>query len=133
MEVAPVTEPYVPTDGDRASVEAWFREYDALAAKVDIEKLADLAVFPLNVVSDDSSGDAAAAQWTREQYMETMAQVDGVADLGTFHTLGQPNMNIHVDRARAAPRSGRCVGPRRPATFMAERVPQRRRAWHLRS
>jgi cobalt-zinc-cadmium resistance protein CzcA len=36
------------------------------------------------------------------QVMETMAQVDGVADLGTFHTLGQPNLNIHVDRARAA-------------------------------
>ncbi|MCZ2498721.1 CusA/CzcA family heavy metal efflux RND transporter [Xylophilus sp. Kf1] len=37
-----------------------------------------------------------------DRVMETMAQVDGVADLGIFHTLGQPNMNIHVDRARAA-------------------------------
>ena len=37
-----------------------------------------------------------------DQVMETMNQVEGVADLGIFHTLGQPNMNIHVDRARAA-------------------------------
>lgn len=37
-----------------------------------------------------------------DRVLSVMAQVDGVADLGTFHTLGQPNMNIHVDRARAA-------------------------------
>ncbi len=79
MEAVPAAEPYIPTDEDRASVEAWFREYDALAAKVDIEKLADLAVFPLNVVSDNAAGEAAAAQWTREQYMATMAQVMGGA------------------------------------------------------
>ncbi|MEV5412965.1 nuclear transport factor 2 family protein [Thermopolyspora sp. NPDC052614] len=77
MEAAPVAEPYVPTDEDRASVEAWFREYDALAAKADIERLADMAVFPLNVVSDDSAGEGVAAQWTRERYVETMAQVMG--------------------------------------------------------
>jgi len=69
--------PYVPTDEDRASVEAWFAEYDALAAKAEIERLADMAVFPLNVVSDDSRGDGVAAQWSREQYLETMAQVMG--------------------------------------------------------
>ncbi len=37
-----------------------------------------------------------------DQVMGVMRQIDGVADLGTFHTLGQPNMNIHIDRARAA-------------------------------
>lgn len=37
-----------------------------------------------------------------DQVVTVMAQVDGVADLGTFHTLGQPNMNIRIDRARAA-------------------------------
>ena len=32
----------------------------------------------------------------------TMAKIDGVADLGIFNTLGQPNLNIQIDRARAA-------------------------------
>jgi hypothetical protein len=74
--------PYVPSDEDRASVEAWFAEYDALAAKADIERLADLAVFPLNVVSDDSRGNGVAAQWSREQYTRTMAQVlSGAGDV----------------------------------------------------
>jgi cobalt-zinc-cadmium resistance protein CzcA len=31
-----------------------------------------------------------------------MAKVQGVADLGTFHVLGQPNLNIRIDREKAA-------------------------------
>jgi heavy metal efflux system protein len=31
-----------------------------------------------------------------------MAQVRGVEDLGVFHVLGQPNLNIKIDRGRAA-------------------------------
>jgi heavy metal efflux system protein len=31
-----------------------------------------------------------------------MAQVRGVEDLGIFHVLGQPNLNIRIDRGRAA-------------------------------
>jgi heavy metal efflux system protein len=31
-----------------------------------------------------------------------MAQVRGIADLGIFHIQGQPNLNVKVDRARAA-------------------------------
>ena len=31
-----------------------------------------------------------------------MEQVRGITDLGIFHVLGQPNLNIKVDRAKAA-------------------------------
>ena len=31
-----------------------------------------------------------------------MAQVRGIADLGIFHVQGQPNLNVKVDRAKAA-------------------------------
>jgi heavy metal efflux system protein len=34
--------------------------------------------------------------------MRQMAEVKGIADLGIFHVLGQPNLNIKVDRAKAA-------------------------------
>lgn len=37
-----------------------------------------------------------------DQVMHVMQQVPGVQDLGVFHVLGQPNLNITVDRARAA-------------------------------
>jgi cobalt-zinc-cadmium resistance protein CzcA len=36
------------------------------------------------------------------QVMAEMAKVRGVADLGIFHLLGQPNLNIKVDREKAA-------------------------------
>ena len=34
--------------------------------------------------------------------MEQMKTIEGVEDLGMFHVLGQPNLNIRVDRAKAA-------------------------------
>jgi cobalt-zinc-cadmium resistance protein CzcA len=34
--------------------------------------------------------------------MAEMAKIRGVADLGIFHVLGQPNLNIRVDRDKAA-------------------------------
>jgi cobalt-zinc-cadmium resistance protein CzcA len=36
------------------------------------------------------------------QVQDQMSQVKGVADLGIFPVLGQPNLNIKVDRAKAA-------------------------------
>ena len=36
------------------------------------------------------------------QVMAEMTKVQGVADLGIFHLLGQPNLNIKVDREKAA-------------------------------
>jgi len=37
-----------------------------------------------------------------DQVYDEMAQVRGVADLGVFRVLGQPNLNIKVDREKAA-------------------------------
>lgn len=71
---------YVPTAEDRASLDAWFAEYDARSARRDIERMADLAVFPLNLVSDDAAGDGRSAQWTRERFVGTMTAVMGAGD-----------------------------------------------------
>jgi cobalt-zinc-cadmium resistance protein CzcA len=53
--------------------------------------------------------DLAVLERIAGQAMSEMAQVPGVADLGVFWVLGQPNLNITVDRARAA-RYGLSVG-----------------------
>ena len=37
-----------------------------------------------------------------EQIKREMDQIKGVADLGIFRVLGQPNLNIRVDRDKAA-------------------------------
>ncbi|WP_406403068.1 nuclear transport factor 2 family protein [Streptomyces uncialis] len=82
---------YTPTPADHAGVQAWFAEYDAAAARRDIEGMADLAVFPLNLVSDDPAGEGASAQWDRKQYIDTMTHVmgEGSEDI-TFESVRTP-------------------------------------------
>lgn len=46
--------------------------------------------------------DLAVLEKLAGEVYDVMSHVDGVADLGVFHILGQPNMNIKIDRARAA-------------------------------
>ncbi|CAL9279005.1 nuclear transport factor 2 family protein [Streptomyces sp. SudanB66_2053] len=68
---------YTPTAEDRASLDAWFEQYDALCIERDIERMADQAVFPLNLISDDSAGNGRSAQWDRRRFVDTMTQVMG--------------------------------------------------------
>jgi cobalt-zinc-cadmium resistance protein CzcA len=46
--------------------------------------------------------DLAVLEDLARQVMAQMSQVKGVQDLGVFHVLGQPNLNIKIDRARTA-------------------------------
>lgn len=82
---------YTPTPEELASIEEWFAAYDAHSAKREVERMADLAVFPLNLVSDDSAGNGASAQWDRRQFVATMTQVmgDGSDDI-TFESVRTP-------------------------------------------
>ncbi|MGH3788640.1 MAG: nuclear transport factor 2 family protein [Pseudonocardiaceae bacterium] len=71
----PAADPFSPSAEDTASVTAWFARYDRLVADGDVEAMADMAVFPLNVVSDSPGGDGAAVQWSREQFVHMMSEV----------------------------------------------------------
>ncbi len=46
--------------------------------------------------------DLATLERLANEVLPVMDQVKGVADLGVFRVLGQPNLNISVDRAKAA-------------------------------
>ncbi|MEU0393131.1 DUF4440 domain-containing protein [Streptomyces sp. NPDC006208] len=82
---------YTPTAEELTSIQEWFASYDAHSAKRDVERMADLAVFPLNLVSDDSAGNGASAQWDREQFVATMTQVmGGGSDDITFESTRTP-------------------------------------------
>lgn len=53
--------------------------------------MAEMAVFPLNLVSDDAAGNGRSAQWDREQYVATMTQVMGEGnDDITFESTRTP-------------------------------------------
>lgn len=85
---------YTPTDDDQASIRAWFAHYDALAAAVDLEGMADQAVFPLNVVTDSATG-GAADQWDREQFIQTMGAAMGGAGDVTLESTRHPIFLSH--------------------------------------
>ena len=82
---------YTPSAEELASIQEWFAAYDAHSAKRDVGRMADMAVFPLNLISDDSQGDGASAQWDRRQFIETMGHVmgDGSDDI-TFESVRTP-------------------------------------------
>ena len=46
--------------------------------------------------------DLAKLEQIADQVMKEMAKVEGVTDLGVFPVLGQPNLNVKVNRERAA-------------------------------
>jgi len=68
---------FVPTAEDRASVEAWFARYDELTAKADVAGMADMAMFPLNMATDDSAGKGSATQCGREEFVRDMTGAVG--------------------------------------------------------
>ncbi|MFE9747487.1 nuclear transport factor 2 family protein [Saccharothrix saharensis] len=66
---------FVPTDEDVAGVLAWFEQWDALAVAKDVEAMADMALFPVNAVTDGS-----AQSWDRARFLHDMAATLGDGD-----------------------------------------------------
>ncbi|MEV8437549.1 nuclear transport factor 2 family protein [Actinosynnema sp. NPDC051121] len=67
---------FVPTDEDVAGVLAWFEQWDALAVAKDVEAMADMALFPVNAVTDGS-----AQSWDRARFLGDMAATLGDGDV----------------------------------------------------
>ncbi|MEU4690703.1 DUF4440 domain-containing protein [Actinoplanes sp. NPDC023714] len=64
--------PFTPTADDTASLMAWFDRYDALVRRHDVEAMADMARFPLTVMTSDSAGEYVTQQWDRATFVQTM-------------------------------------------------------------
>ncbi|MGW5055346.1 nuclear transport factor 2 family protein [Actinokineospora sp. NPDC004072] len=86
-----------------AEIHAWFAEYDARAARGDIEGMADLAAFPLNVVTDIPGGTAAAQIWDRAEFIRVMGEVVGegaeLTSERTPHLIGDNLAVVFTDAA----------------------------------
>jgi hypothetical protein len=62
------------TEEQKTSIESWFAEYDELSLKGDIEGMANMAMFPIHVVTEGSDGNGYAENWTRAQFIQTMTE-----------------------------------------------------------
>jgi len=68
----------------------WFARWDELAVKGEVEKMADMALFPINTVTDGS-----ATSWDRERFLEEMgAQLGGDVQMESTRTPHFINDNL---------------------------------------
>lgn len=78
--------PYTPSEQDQRDLDAWFARYDAHAANADVEAMASMALFPLNLVTDDAGpGTGWTGQWNRDEFVRTMSGVMSESGGGDVH------------------------------------------------
>lgn len=70
---------FTPTDEQVQGLLAWFAEYDAHVVKGDVEAMADMALFPLVVMTNDSAGECVAQDWDRATFVQAMGMATGGA------------------------------------------------------
>ena len=68
---------FTPSAQDVEQLMAWFAAYDALAEKGDVEAMADVALFPLTVTTNDSAGECVTQQWDRATFVQAMGAAGG--------------------------------------------------------
>lgn len=68
---------YTAGERETAEVMAWFERYDGLVAAADLEAMADMAVFPLNEVTDDADGHAVIGVCDRDRFLAQMREAVG--------------------------------------------------------
>lgn len=78
-QAVPATGGYRPSPEDVRGVLDWFARYDALAAAVDLDGMADLALFPITTVTDGPNGEGHAETWDRATFTQRMGEVMGGA------------------------------------------------------
>lgn len=77
------------TANQKKEIEAWFKKFDELATKNDLEAMAAMAMFPLFTVTHDSKGHAYTEVWKKEDYLKIMKET----------TAGTPkDMEMKTDR-----------------------------------
>ncbi|GAB7037387.1 MULTISPECIES: nuclear transport factor 2 family protein [Catenuloplanes] len=64
---------YTPTHDEVGALLDWFARYDSHARDNDIEAMADMALFPLMVMTDDSAGECVGQVWDRATFVAAMS------------------------------------------------------------
>lgn len=82
-----------PTDKQKQDIAQWFEVFDSLSKNHRYADMADQAVFPMFVITDDSQGNGVAKVWSREVYIAQMqlAMADAAGEL-QYETQRTPMM-----------------------------------------
>jgi ketosteroid isomerase-like protein len=80
---------FVPGEQDTKSLLEWFARYDELVRRSDADAMADMALFPLIVMTNDSAGDCVTQEWNRETFVQAMAMNTEGADSATMDFVNE--------------------------------------------
>ena len=63
---------FKPSMDDTKQLMDWFDQYQARVLKNDLEAMADMAILPLIVMTNDSDGNAVTQEWDRETFKQAL-------------------------------------------------------------
>ncbi|HSK90544.1 MAG TPA: DUF4440 domain-containing protein [Euzebyales bacterium] len=64
---------FTPSEEDTRSLLDWFDRYDAHVRDRETDAMADMALFPIIVMTNDSAGECVTQEWDRETFVQAMA------------------------------------------------------------
>ena len=78
-----LTPAFTPSEKEIKILMDWFATYEGYVLKNQLDNMADMAIFPLVVMTDDSQGNCVAQSWDRETYKQAMDMTAQGVDMST--------------------------------------------------
>lgn len=75
---------FIPSESDAKSLMDWFAKYQSHVLKNELDEMAAMAIFPLVVVTDDSSGNCVSQDWDVATFKQAMDLTSQGVDLATI-------------------------------------------------
>jgi hypothetical protein len=72
---------FTPTEQDVAALMEWFARYDAYVRNGDTQAMAEAALFPITVITNDSAGNCVSQEWDHETFVQAMSTTAEGTDL----------------------------------------------------
>ena len=71
---------FIPSEQDRQRLLEWFARYDVHVRNNETDAMADMALFPIVVMTNDSAGECVTQEWDRDTFVQAMAMNTDSAD-----------------------------------------------------
>ena len=82
---------FQPSEKNMKSLMDWFAKYDGHVLKNELDRMADMAFFPIIVMTDDSAGNCVTQNWDRDTFKQAMDLAAQGVDVTTLKIQNHRN------------------------------------------
>lgn len=82
---------FIPSEQDLKELSEWFAKYESHVLKNELDNMADMAVFPLVVITDDPKGNCVSQAWDTTTFKQAMDLNAQGVDLSTVKIENERN------------------------------------------